>query len=194
VLFRSYKSPTFDGVQGALMMCSKKILKIGLVSLLLLNVLACSKSPGSIGSSSDAEGLSSQGLGSLSAQFKGQEEGESYTTRAPHNQVYLFNYDDSSIKQKYLQSIHAQAIYLKAHPGAKILLAGHTDERGSREYNIALGERRANSVADLIRMDGVGRDQIRVVSYGKERPVKFEQNAEARRQNRRVELIYEATR
>lgn len=175
-------------------MCHKNLSKMGLIAFFSIALAACSKSPGSMNPSADESGLSAQGLGSLSSQFKGQEEGESFTTRVPHNQVYLFGYDDSSIKPKYLQSVHAQAAYLKSHPGAKILLAGHTDDRGSREYNIALGERRANSVADLIRMDGVSRDQIRVVSYGKERPVKFDQDAESRRQNRRVELIYEATR
>lgn len=139
------------------------------------------------------DGVFSQGLGKLSS-FAGQEQGEVYTTRAPHNQIYLFSYDDASLSSKYTQSINAQSKYLVAHPGAKVLLTGHTDERGSREYNIALGERRANAVANLMRMSGVNRSQIRIVSYGKERPVYFGHDEASHKQNRRVELIYEATR
>ncbi len=59
---------------------------------------------------------------------------------------------------------------MKSHPGAHVLLAGHTDERGSREYNVALGERRGNTVAEFLRMAGRKPAAIRVVSYGKERP------------------------
>ena len=74
-----------------------------------------------------------------------------------------------------------------------MLIAGHTDERGSREYNIALGERRAETVASLLRMAGVSHQQMRVVSYGKERPLNLGHDDESHSQNRRVEFIYEAT-
>ena len=90
--------------------------------------------------------------------------------------------------------MNAQADYLKDHPNARVLIAGHTDERGSREYNIALGERRANTVAEVMRMSGVNSSQVRVVSYGKERPINLSSDEEARAQNRRAELTYEATR
>lgn len=145
-----------------------------------------------LGTANGDGSIMSRGLGKF-ASFAGQEQGESYTTRAPHNQVYLFAYDDSTLDSKYSASINAQAEYLKKHPGAHVLLAGHTDERGSREYNIALGERRANTVASLLRMSGVSRQQIRVVSYGKERPVYSGHDDAAHRQNRRVEMVYEAT-
>lgn len=161
-------------------------------SLVLL--ASCSKAPGSMDAAelSDAE-ATAQGLGKL-ARFGGQMEGESYTTKAPHNQVYLFAYDNSILDRKYVPSLNAQSEYLKSHPGARVLLAGHTDERGSREYNVALGERRANAVAQIMRMSGVSRNQIRVVSYGKERPVNFGHDEASHRQNRRVEFIYEASR
>lgn len=176
-------------------MSIQSVLKTGLLATSILFMASCSKAPGGAGmGQNDDGGLSSQGLGQLTTQFAGQEEGESYTSKAPHNQVYLFAFDDSTLATKYVPSLNAQAAFLKAHPGAKILLAGHTDERGSREYNVALGERRANSVADLVRMAGVSRSQIRVVSYGKERPANPGHDETANRQNRRVELIYEATR
>lgn len=157
-----------------------------------LLVTSCAKTPGSAGGDENG-GLSAHGLGQLNG-FGGQEAGEMYTTQAPHNQIYLFSYDDSTINQKYVPSVTAQAEYLKNHPGSRVLLAGHTDERGSREYNVALGEHRADAVAQLMRMSGVGRDQIRIVSYGKERPANLGHDDAAHAQNRRVELTYEATR
>lgn len=168
--------------------------KLGLLVASVILVAACSKAPGSAEGMGGSEGgASAQGLGEFT-HFAGQEAGESYTTKAPHNQLYLFSYDDSNLAPKYLPSVNAQAEYLKTHPGARVLLAGHTDERGSREYNVALGEHRANTVADILRMAGVNRQQVRVVSYGKERPINLGHDEESHAQNRRVELTYEATR
>ncbi|MCX7118200.1 MAG: peptidoglycan-associated lipoprotein Pal [Legionellales bacterium] len=175
-------------------MNTRSFLKLGLVAASVILLAACSKAPGSAdGMGGNADGLQAHGLGQQN-HFAGQEAGEMYTTQAPHNQVYLFSYDNSVLASKYVPSVNAQSEYLKANPGARVLLAGHTDERGSREYNVALGERRANSVAELIRMTGVGRDQIRVVSYGKERPANLGHDEASHLQNRRVELTYEATR
>lgn len=172
----------------------KSLLKLGLVAASIVLLASCSKNPGSAsGGNYDADDLSAHGLGEFT-RFAGQVPGESYTTKAPHNQRYLFSYDDSNFNPKYMASLNAQSDYLKSHPGARVLIAGHTDERGSREYNIALGERRGNTVAELMRMAGVRRDQLRVVSYGKERPANFGHDEASHRQNRRVELTYEATR
>ena len=153
-----------------------------------LLLAACAKTPGS----QDASGLSAQGLGGME-HFAGQEPGEMYTTQAPHNQIYLFSYDDSNLNEKYMPSLEAQGKYLQSHNGARVLIAGHTDERGSREYNIALGERRANSVKEVLRMMGVSSKQMRVVSYGKERPANLGHDEASHLQNRRVEFTYEAT-
>ncbi|MFT4060009.1 MAG: peptidoglycan-associated lipoprotein Pal [Legionella sp.] len=168
--------------------------KLGLLAASVVFVAACSKAPGSADGVGVSEaGASAQGLGQFT-HFAGQEPGESYTTKAPHNQLYLFAYDDSNLNPKYLPSVNAQAEYLKSHVGARVLIAGHTDERGSREYNVALGEHRANTVAGILRMAGVGRQQIRVVSYGKERPINLGHDEASHAQNRRVEFTYEATR
>ncbi|MDR3442774.1 MAG: peptidoglycan-associated lipoprotein Pal [Legionella sp.] len=170
------------------------VCKLGLLAASVLFVAACSKAPGSAdGAGMGDAGASAQGLGQFT-HFAGQEAGESYTTQAPHNQLYLFSYDDSNLNPKYLPSVNAQAEYLKSHSGAHVLVAGHTDERGSREYNVALGEHRANTVADILRMAGVNRQQIRVVSYGKERPINLGHDDASHAQNRRVEFTYEATR
>ena len=84
-----------------------------------------------------------------------------------------------------------QANYLVANPKATVRLEGNTDERGSREYNIGLGWRRDQSVARLLEQQGVSPDQIKMVSYGKERPVAFGHNEAAWKLNRTVNLVYE---
>ena len=135
-----------------------RMTKYGLIAAGLVLVAACSKTPGSAGMGGE-DGLLANGLG-LNGGFAGQQAGEMYTTKAPHNQIYLYGYDDSTLQEKYVPSVNAQADYLKSHPGARVLVAGNTDERGSREYNVALGERRANAVADLMKSDGVKPSQI----------------------------------
>ena len=174
-------------------MKTRSVVKFALVASCVILFAACSKTPGSADGMGADGGLSAHGLGE-SAGFSGQEAGEMYTTQAPHNQIYLFSYDDSALENKYIASVNAQADYLKSHPGARVLIAGNTDERGSREYNIALGERRANTVADIMRMAGVDRHQLRVVSYGKERPANLGHDEASHAQNRRAELTYESTR
>ena len=174
-------------------MKTRSVVKFALVASCVILFAACSKTPGSADGMGADGGLSAHGLGE-SAGFSGQEAGEMYTTKAPHNQMYHFAYDSSVLASKYTPSANAQADYLMSHPGARILLAGHTDERGSREYNVALGEHRANTVAELMRMAGVNSQQVRVISYGKERPINLGHNEDSHSQNRRVELTYEATR
>ncbi|MCX7114575.1 MAG: peptidoglycan-associated lipoprotein Pal [Gammaproteobacteria bacterium] len=158
----------------------------------LVMLAACSKTHGNYEGGYGDE-ASANGLGQFT-HFPGQRAGESYTTQAPHNQLYLFSYDDSVLNPKYEPSLHAQADYIKSHPGARVMIAGHTDERGSREYNVALGERRANAVADVLKMEGVSPQQMRVVSYGKERPINTGHDADSHAQNRRAEFLYEATK
>lgn len=169
-----------------------KSVKLPLLAAGALLLAACAKTPGMADGQNAAGGLSAQGLGTME-HFAGQQPGEMYTTQAPHNQIYLFAYDDSSLNDKYMPSLEAQGNYLKNHPNAHVLIAGHTDERGSREYNIALGEHRANTVTDALRMMGVSSNQMRVVSYGKERPANLGHDEASRAQNRRVEFTYEAT-
>ena len=168
-------------------MKATSLLKSGLIASMVL-LASCSKNGGA-----DFMGTSANGLGQFT-RFAGQRPGESYTTQAPHSQLYLFSYDSSQLAPRYLESLHAQSEYLRSHPGAKVLLAGHTDEKGSREYNVALGERRAHAVASHMYRDGVPHNQVRIVSYGKERPANYGHDADSHAQNRRVEFTYESTR
>jgi peptidoglycan-associated lipoprotein len=104
--------------------------------------------------------------------------------------VIYFDYDESSIRMEYRDVISAHAEYLALNPQVTLRIEGHADERGTREYNLGLGERRANSVRSLMMAQGVADNQMILVSYGEERPASYEHNDEAWALNRRVELIY----
>ena len=104
--------------------------------------------------------------------------------------VIYFAFDSSAIEAEYREVVAAHARYLAANPSMKVVLEGHTDERGSREYNLGLGERRANSVRDLMLLNGVAPAQIDVISFGEERPVALGSDESAWRLNRRVEILY----
>jgi len=101
-----------------------------------------------------------------------------------------FDYDSAEIRSEYRPVIEAHAEYLASHPDTMVTLEGNTDERGSREYNLALGERRAESVKRQMVLLGASAGQIRVVSYGEERPVADGHSEEAWRLNRRVDIVY----
>ena len=104
--------------------------------------------------------------------------------------VIYFEFDSSNISAEDRVVIEAHAKYLADHPGASITLEGHADERGSREYNIALGESRATGVRRLITLLGASGDQTRTVSYGEERPAALGHEDTSWALNRRVELVY----
>jgi peptidoglycan-associated lipoprotein len=104
--------------------------------------------------------------------------------------VIYFDFDSSSIRAEYNQVIAAHAGALIDNGRLAVRLEGHTDERGSREYNIGLGERRAQAVRRALMLQGVRGDQITTVSYGEERPAVMGSNEEAWAMNRRVEFVY----
>lgn len=101
-----------------------------------------------------------------------------------------FDYDSSTIKEKYHQVILAHSEFLMANEDYALLIEGHTDEKGTREYNIGLGERRANAVRNMIELQGVSPDRIKVISYGEEKPDSVEQDEISQSQNRRAILVY----
>jgi peptidoglycan-associated lipoprotein len=101
-----------------------------------------------------------------------------------------FDYDSSRIRDEFRDVVAAHAEYLATHPDLNVSLEGHADERGSREYNLALGERRAQAVKQQMLLLGATSQQIRVTSYGEERPAVEGHNEQAWSQNRRVEILY----
>lgn len=112
----------------------------------------------------------------------------------PSNILYqksiYYAFDKYDIDPKYMPIVEAHARYLKAHPQATVRLEGNCDERGSREYNLALGQRRADSVAKAMELLGVPAAQITTVSWGSEKPKAPGHNEEAWAQNRRTDIVY----
>lgn len=106
-------------------------------------------------------------------------------------QTVYFMLDSSQVQPEFVPVIAAHSRYLVFHPNQGIVLEGNTDERGSREYNIALGDQRAKSVAGMMKAQGVADSQIAVVSYGEEKPVALEHDETSWELNRRVEIVYQ---
>ena len=104
--------------------------------------------------------------------------------------IIYFDYDSTTVLSQFDEIIQAHAAFLQANSGVVTTLEGHADERGSREYNLALGERRALAVKKQLVVLGAAPDQIRTVSYGEERPADPGHDEQAWSLNRRVEFIY----
>ncbi len=101
-----------------------------------------------------------------------------------------FEYDQFLVKDSDKPLLQAHALYLRQHPAAKVVVQGNTDERGSREYNIALGQRRADAVKQIVRLLGAEDRQIETVSFGKEKPRCQASDESCWSQNRRADLVY----
>ncbi|MDK9721434.1 MAG: peptidoglycan-associated lipoprotein Pal [Rhodospirillales bacterium] len=103
----------------------------------------------------------------------------------------FFDYDKSDLRADAKGQLDKQAEWLKKYPNAKALVEGHCDERGTREYNFGLGERRAKSVVEYLKAKGIAAARVRMVSYGKERPAVLGSNEAAWAQNRRGVTVVE---
>ncbi len=108
-----------------------------------------------------------------------------------YNKIIYFDFDSSDIRDDYVELVKHHGKYLALHADARIRLEGHTDERGSREYNIALADRRAQAVKKLLLFQGASNDQITIISYGEEKPAVLGHDEESWALNRRAEIVYE---
>ncbi|MDJ0712545.1 MAG: peptidoglycan-associated lipoprotein Pal [Woeseiaceae bacterium] len=104
--------------------------------------------------------------------------------------VIYFEFDSSEVRSQDQDIVADHASMLNGNPNLRVRLEGHADERGSREYNIGLGERRSQSVRQMLMIQGVSPSQIATVSFGEERPVAFGSSESDYSQNRRVEFVY----
>jgi peptidoglycan-associated lipoprotein len=127
----------------------------------------------------------------------GASQGGSWTGNPldnPNSPLYTktiyFEFDESTIRTEYIDVLRAHADYLNKNRNVLLLIEGHADERGSREYNIALGERRVNAVRNFLEAEGVDRAQINGISYGEERPAVTGNDEAAWAENRRAVLVY----
>ncbi len=120
----------------------------------------------------------------------GEEESPGPQAGLLARRVIFFDFDSSEIRGEGTDIVAAHAKYLSSNPALRVRLEGHTDERGSREYNIGLGERRGQSVRRALLLQGAGDPQLSTVSYGEERPAAAGSDESAWAQNRRVEIVY----
>ena len=172
---------------------SKQFLKIGLMVISLFALAACSSTSdtedgaGSEGAGSDNRGSSAQ---SSAGSDRGQlSQEEIRAQNALRQTVFYFDFDIAEFKPEDRDTLTYHARDLAANPSKRIRLEGHADERGTREYNLALGERRGNGILNYLIVNGASRSQIEVVSYGEERPAATGQGESNWSRNRRVEVI-----
>lgn len=136
------------------------------------------------GSSNYASNAQPTGLGD-DAKVASADQDQGLTKR-----TYYFDYDNSEVRDEDRPAIEANADFLTKHPTTKVLLEGHTDPRGSREYNIALGERRAKNVQAILKDKGVNSSQVRIISYGAEKLASNGRSESDYQQDRRDVLVY----
>ena len=122
------------------------------------------------------------------AEIEEQKRQELEALRAEH--IIYFDFDVSNVNEQFSAILDAHAKFLNANSDVKVLVEGHADERGTPEYNIALGERRAKSVVTYLENMGVAASQITVVSYGEEKPMIKDRSEDAFAKNRRAVLVY----
>lgn len=133
------------------------------------------------------EGAESQGLvGDAAFSVEALSNPESPLS----NRVFYFAYDSSELDPADQERLAAHARFITLHPEVSVVVEGHADERGSREYNLALSERRAHAIERLLSVQGAASDQMQVIGFGEERPVALGSDDESWRLNRRVELLY----
>jgi|TARA_B110000881_G_scaffold183868_1_gene171251 peptidoglycan-associated lipoprotein len=131
-----------------------------------------------------------QQVASEAAAVAAQKQQQAQDTAQALAHIIYFDFDQSTIKAEFRTALNGHAAYLSQNPSASIVLEGHADERGTREYNIALGERRGNAVSRYLVVQGVSIDAIEVVSFGEERPVNAGHDSASWSENRRVEIRY----
>ena len=172
----------------------KRFLKIALLSVGIAALAACGTNNSDTSSDTNTRSTNTVGGGGVAtgtAAGPNVSAGDALenVTGAPGNvaTVFYFDFDQSTLKPEARDALLQHAAAMKAN-GSSVRLEGHADERGTREYNIALGERRGNAVAQFLALQGVSSSQIEVISYGEEKPVALGSSGADWAENRRVEL------
>jgi peptidoglycan-associated lipoprotein len=174
-----------------------------LMPLLILGLAACAGGPNTKhgnngagmqqGSGTERYGTTPNGANGQENQGQNGQAGgnpfENPNSKLSKSRVF-FAFDSDNIKDEYKPILNAHAKYLNNHAGAHVRLEGNTDPRGTREYNLALGQRRAKSVAKYLELQGVSTNQITTISYGEERPLVEGNNKQAWAKDRRVHIVY----
>ena len=161
------------------------------VAVSLVVMAGCSSSGGTQDGSMDGTGTTAGGVSSQ-GMTNGQTSGSQMGSQVgiPDVRTIYFDFDKDTIRPEFESVLNAHADYLRNNPNTTVILEGHGDERGTREYNLGLGERRGNAVNAAIQGNGGSAGQISVVSYGEERPTCADSSEECWQRNRRVEIVY----
>jgi peptidoglycan-associated lipoprotein len=165
--------------------------KVGLFVISLFVLGACSSTSEMEDESANTESATSSSSSSSSGAGSSNQltQEQIRAQNALRQTVFYFDFDVAEFKPADRETLTYHARDLAANSGKRIRLEGHADERGTREYNLALGERRANGILNYFIVNGASRSQIEVVSYGEERPEQSGQSEQAYSRNRRVEVV-----
>ena len=172
-----------------------KVLKGLMLALPVIAVAACSSHKNSnddqTGAGMDGSVNSGYNNGTgTNGNMSSDEQARLQMQQLQQNNIVYFGLDKYDIQSEFAQMLDAHANFLRSNPSYKVTIEGHADERGTPEYNIALGERRANAVKMYLQGKGVSADQISIVSYGKEKPAVLGHDESAYAKNRRAVLVY----
>lgn len=172
----------------------QKLLMVLMLAVALASAGCASKKPKAPPpeqqSSESTGGAGSEGDNSANAATGSEDETAGPQAGLLAKRVIYFDFDSSEIKSEGTEVVAAHAKYLASHSSARVRLEGNTDDRGSREYNIGLGERRAQAVRRALLLQGATEAQLSTVSYGAERPAAVGNDEAAWAKNRRVEIVY----
>lgn len=153
-------------------------------------ITSCSSSKYNAGNNTDNQLGSVQYNNKNTLNFQENMQFQMHMQKLQTDNIIYFSLDQYNILPQFFHVLDNHANFLRDYPLYQVKIEGHADERGTPEYNIALGERRANSVKEYLQSQGVLSEQMFIVSYGKEKPIALEHNEQAYSKNRRVVLIY----
>lgn len=166
-----------------------KVLKGLMLAVPVMAIAACSSHKSANNGDEYAMGAGA-GMDMNGNNASSDEQARLQMQELQHNNIVYFDLDKYDIRSEFAQMLDAHANFLRSNPSYKVTVEGHADERGTPEYNIALGERRANAVKMYLQGKGVSADQITIVSYGKEKPAVLGHDEAAYAKNRRAVLVY----
>lgn len=163
-----------------------------LMSVALVSLAACSSDDKALDTGAAGVGgnqLAGSDMGNGTAPVNGVTPGTQQDLVVNVGDRVFFGYDESDISAEGKATLDRQATWLKQYPNVSVTIEGHADERGTREYNLALGERRANSTKSYLLSQGVAASRIQTISYGKERPAVTDASPSGWAQNRRTVTV-----
>jgi peptidoglycan-associated lipoprotein len=163
-----------------------KVLKGLMLAVPVMAIAACSSHK----SADNGQSGIGAGTGADNGNMSSDAQARAQMQELQKNNIVYFDLDKYDIRSDFAQMLDAHAAFLRSNPSYKVTVEGHADERGTPEYNIALGERRATAVKMYLQGKGVSADQVSIVSYGKERPAVLGHDESAYAKNRRAVLVY----